>query len=123
MNYNHKEQLGNLEKLVDDVIYVTTLFLNNNEVYNLSILSKSYVYEDMLEYRKKVIVQKRKDKLNNLLKSRNLDHQFASTVFKRGSCVNNMCGNNRATLIRLDKPYIIPYCSYCWRFKILPRYY
>ena len=46
MNYNHKEQLGNLEKLVDDVIYVTTLFLNNNEVYNLSILSKSYVYED-----------------------------------------------------------------------------
>jgi len=121
--HHHDIQLGELEHLCDDVIGVVADFLPNSDVYNISQLSNSYLYKLLLHRRYLHFNIKRREKIENNYSMRDNNYQFASKIFKWGRCVRSECGNTRAKLDYFtDNTYRIPYCSFCWEFKILPKY-
>ena len=121
--HNHPQQLGDLAHLCDDVLGVVTEFLPNNDVYNITLLSNSYLYKLFFHRRYYTFKQKRREKMEKIISMRDKNYQYANTVFKWGKCVVTDCEHRRARLIHFtDDIYRIPYCSVCWENKILPNF-
>ena len=112
---NHTSQLGSLIHLCDDVILLSCEFLTNKETFNMSQLSKSYLFKQVNSRRLKVFKKQRKKVIENCIQHRNPQFQYASTIFKQGICVKKDCGKIRCKLVHFTKKNIyVPYCTVCW---------
>ena len=121
--HNHREQLGDLINLCDDVLSVVSDFLPNKDVFNMGVLANSYLYKLLIHRRYCAFKKKRREKMEKIISMRDKDNQFANKVFKWDKCVVAECEHKRARLTHFtDDIYRIPYCSVCWEFKILPMF-
>ena len=119
-NHNHKSQLGILQNLCDDVIYITCDFLTNDDIYNISQLSKSYLFDVVISQRLKVFKKERKKTIEKCIIHRQPSFQFANKIFKDGICVTRNCNGRRCILSHFTEDTIfIPYCIACWTIIIL----
>lgn len=119
-NHNHNIQLGTLKNLCDDVIYVACDFLTNKDIYNMSQLSKSYLFNDIISRRLNIFKKNRKKVIEKSFITREPEFQFANTIFKDGLCVTRNCNGRRCFLSHFtEKTIYIPYCIACWTIVVL----
>jgi len=121
--HNHKQQLGDLEHLCDDVLSVVSDFLPNKDVFTIGLLANSYLYKVLVYRRYVAFKKKRREKIEKIISMRDKDNQFANKVFKWGKCVVADCDHYRGRLTHFTEDvYRTPYCSMCWEVRILPRF-
>ena len=85
--HNHKEQLGDLEHLCDDVLSVVSDFLPNKDVFTIGLLANSYLYKVLVYRRYVAFKKKRREKIEKIISMRDKDNQFANKVFKWGNAL------------------------------------
>ena len=121
--HHHPEQLGDFAYLSDDVLGFIADFLPHKDVYHITLLSNSKFYTKILERRYYAFKNKRREKLERIVSMRDKNYQFANAVFTYGNCVVADCLCKRARLTHfIYDIYWIPYCSVCWKTRIMPKY-